>query len=130
MNKQTKQHIRGGAVTAVWITTVQNTQRHNCTNPARPWPKPPTPPQFKHRHMSHNFPVPTRLVKPKHNPVAYTPPPQAKDIHISRTTLISSTSSTLDTTPEPQFELGLSHLCYSFCRFLLIFLIRNRFLSK
>ena len=63
------------------------------------------PPQPKHRPHFHH--VPPGLVNPKPNPLTHSPPttpttPRAKHIHMSHTTLISSTSPALDKTPDPR----------------------------
>ena len=93
--------------------------RHNITPRLQilvqaPYPLPTTHlhhphyPQPKHRHTSNTPSVPTGLVKPKPNSLIHSP--RAKHIHIShtpptphipRTTLIQTTSTALDTIPEP-----------------------------
>ena len=108
------------------IIQTHNSHRHNTTSPdpcpshyplPHSPPTPLTPPQPKHRHTSNSHHVPTRLVKPKPNPIIHSThhppptPPRAKHIHIShtppnphipRTTLIHNTSDALDTMPEPR----------------------------
>ena len=109
-------HRKSGLTTQTHITPPQ---------PSRPWFKSLPTPQLHHPHPC-NPNTDTRprlllfftgLVKPKPNPNPLIPspptPPQRKHIHIShtpqtplipRTTLIHSTSATLDTIPEPSVQ--------------------------